>query len=78
MKAVLKGWFAQREAEDGEKRAEQHITPIWAVLLRTACVQWSHHLLTDHASWESWTTAVGPLLVIEFTSHQRGSMHFLQ
>ena len=71
MKAVLKACFGQREVVMGEKRAEQHLVPFWAVLLKTAHVQCSHHLLTDHASRELRTIAVGLLtgllLVIEFS-----------
>lgn len=75
-------FFWAKRSRDGREEDRASVTPIWAVLLRTARVQRSHHPLTGPASWDLWTTAVGlltgPLLVIEFKSCQKSSMHFLQ
>lgn len=57
-----KGLFWGKRSGDGrEERAEQHLVPFWAVLLKAARVQCSHHLLTGRASSARWTTAVGLL-----------------
>lgn len=42
----------------GEQRQSNSWAPFWTELLKAACVQCLHQLLTGPAPWELWTTAI--------------------